>query len=159
MQIKLCCVGKLKESYFEAACEEFSKRLSRYCNISIREVADESVPETLSPAGRAQALEKEGKRLLATMDERDRVIALALGPGSPTSEQFAGRLAQLEEGGHNHLAFVIGGSLGLAPAVLARSHETLSLSSLTLPHRIARLVLLEQLYRAQKIRRREPYHK
>ena len=159
MNIKICCAGKLKEPYFEAACGEFTKRLSRYCAVTIREVADEKVPETLSPACQAQALDKEGRRLLAALDEKDWVIALALGPDSPTSEQFAARLAQLEDRGQNQLAFVIGGSLGLAPMVLARSRETLSLSSLTFPHRFARLILLEQLYRSQKIRCGEPYHK
>ncbi|MCL2695513.1 MAG: 23S rRNA (pseudouridine(1915)-N(3))-methyltransferase RlmH [Clostridiales bacterium] len=159
MTIKLCCVGKLKESYYEAACDEFIKRLSRYCTIVIREVADEKAPETLSPAQQAQVLDREGQRLLATLDERDWAIALVLGKDSPTSEQFAQRLTQLEEQGRNQLAFVIGGSLGLSPKALARCQGQLSLSNLTFPHRVARLILLEQFYRAQKIRRGETYHK
>ena len=159
MNIKISCVGKLKEAYYEAACAEFAKRLSRYCTLRVCEVADEKAPETLSAAQQAQLLDKEGQRLLATLDEKDWAIALVLGPKSPTSEVFAAWLAQLEEQGQNRLAFVIGGSLGLSPAVLARCRETLSLSSLTFPHRFARLLLLEQLYRAQKIQRGEPYHK
>mgnify|MGYP000847486248 CR=1 FL=1 len=159
MNIKLCCVGKLKESFFVDACAEYQKRLARYCTLQVYEVADEKAPESLHPADEARVKEKEGARLLATLDPKDVVVALAIGGKTYTSEAFAKRLGDWEDGGTRTVAFVIGGSLGLSPAVLARADETLSLSAMTLPHRIARLVLLEQLFRGYKIRRNETYHK
>ena len=159
MTIKILCVGKLKEAYFSDACAEYSKRLGRFCTIKITEVPDERAPETLSPADQAQVKAKEGERLLAAIDPKDTVIALTIGGRRYTSERFAAHLNDLESRGVRSLAFVIGGSLGLGDAVLARADETLSLSDMTLPHRIARLVLLEQVYRAYKIRRGEAYHK
>ena len=107
----------------------------------------------------AQVKAREGERLLARIGEGDRVIALAIGGRRYTSEAFAARLQLLRDTGTRSIAFVIGGSLGLSDAVLKRANETLSLSDMTLPHRIARLVLLEQIYRAHKICAGEPYHK
>ncbi|MBR0082249.1 MAG: 23S rRNA (pseudouridine(1915)-N(3))-methyltransferase RlmH [Clostridia bacterium] len=159
MTVKLCCVGKLKESYFIEACAEYQKRLGRFCTLKIAEVADERAPETLSAAEEAQVKAREGERLLGAIDPKDYVIALAIGGKRYTSESFAAHLESLETRGTRSVAFVIGGSLGLGDAVLRRADETLSLSDMTLPHRIARLVLLEQLFRAYKIRRGEAYHK
>lgn len=159
MNIKICCVGKLKERYFTDACDEYRKRLSRFCTLTVAEVADEKAPETLSRAEEEQVKAREGERLLAAIDPRDYVIALAVGGKRYTSEALAARMEALETRGARTLAFVIGGSIGLSDAVLKRADETLSLSDLTLPHRIARLVLLEQLYRTYKIRRGEAYHK
>ncbi len=159
MTVKICCVGKLKELFFVDACAEFVKRLSRYCTVKICEVADEKAPETLSPAEEEQVRQREGERLLSAIDPKDTVIALAIGGRRYTSEAFAAHLETLEDRGARTLAFVIGGSLGLSQKVLARADETLSLSDMTFPHRIARLVLLEQIYRAYKIRRKEAYHK
>lgn len=159
MTIKICCVGKLKEAYFIDACAEFQKRLGRFCTLKVVEVADERAPDSLSPAEEAQVKSREGERLLAAIDPKDVVIALAIGGRRYTSEAFAAHLESLETRGARTVAFVIGGSLGLGDAVLRRADETLSLSDMTLPHRIARLVLLEQLFRAYKIRRKETYHK
>ena len=144
MTIRILCVGKLKERYFLEAEAEFLKRLKRFGTAEVVEVADEKAPETLSPMEQAKVKDREGERLLARVAEGDRVIALVIGGRRYTSEKFA---------------FVIGGSLGLSDAVLKRASETLSLSDMTLPHRIARLVLLEQVYRAHKISAGEPYHK
>lgn len=159
MTIKICCVGKLKEAYFIDACAEFQKRLGRFCTLKVAEVADERAPDSLSAAEEAQVKSREGERLLAAIDPKDVVIALAIGGRRYTSEAFAAHLESLETRGARTIAFVIGGSLGLGDAVLRRADETLSLSDMTLPHRIARLVLLEQLFRAYKIRRKETYHK
>lgn len=159
MTIKICCVGKLKEAYFIDACAEFQKRLGRFCTLKVVEVADERAPDSLSLAEEAQVKSREGERLLAAIDPKDVVIALAIGGRRYTSEAFAAHLESLETRGARTVAFVIGGSLGLGDAVLRRADETLSLSDMTLPHRIARLVLLEQLFRAYKIRRKETYHK
>ena len=159
MTVKLLCVGKLKESYFTDACAEYQKRLGRFCTLKVIEVPDERAPETLSPAEEAQVKAREGERLLAAIDAKDVVIALVIGGKRYGSESFAAHLEDLESRGVRSIAFVIGGSLGLGDAVLRRADETLSLSDMTLPHRIARLVLLEQLFRAYKIRRNEAYHK
>ena len=158
MNIRIVSVGKLKESYFTEACAEYEKRLGRYCTLSMQEVADEKAPETLSPKQETAVKAAEAERMLRCVPEKEHVIALALGGKSYTSEAFAARLGTLRDGGRN-VCFLIGGSLGLGDAALDRADERLSLSEMTFPHRIARLVLLEQLYRAFKILAKEPYHK
>lgn len=159
MTIRILCVGKLKEPYFAAAEAEYLKRLRRFCTAEVAEVPDERAPEALSAAQQRQVRDREGERLLARIGADERVVALVIGGKRYASEAFAARLGALRDGGARCLTFVIGGSLGLSDAVLARADETLSLSDMTLPHRIARLVLLEQIYRAHKILAGEPYHK
>lgn len=159
MNIRILCVGKLKESYFEQAEAEFLKRLKRFGTVEIVEVPDEKAPEKLSPADMEKVKEREGEKLLAKINLDDRVIALVIGGKRYTSEGFSSRIATLRDNGTRTIDFVIGGSLGLSKAVLQRADETLSLSDMTLPHRIARLVLLEQIFRAFKIDANEPYHK
>ena len=158
MNISILAVGKLKDRFFEEGCAEYSKRLMRYCALSVREAADEKAPENLSPAQEAQVKEKEGKRLLSLLDPRDHVIALTVTGRAYTSEGLAQRIGQLRDQGRN-VSFLIGGSLGLSKEAVDRADEELSLSQLTLPHRLARLVLLEQLYRSFKILNHETYHK
>lgn len=159
MNIKICCVGKLKDAFFLDACAEFSKRLSRYCTLTIHEVADEKAPETLHTSEERKVKDREGERLLSVMDPKDHVIALTLGGKQYTSEAFSEHLSSLSVQGNPSIAFVIGGSLGLSDAVLRRANEQLCLSRMTFPHRLARLILLEQIYRAFRIERNEPYHK
>ncbi len=158
MNITILAVGKLKDRFFEEGCAEYAKRLSRYCTLSVREAADEKAPERLSLAEEQQVKEKEGKRLLSLLDPRDHVIALTVTGKAYTSEGLAERIGLLRDRGAN-VSFLIGGSLGLSDEAVARADEELSLSKLTLPHRLARLVLLEQLYRSFKILNRETYHK
>ena len=159
MQIKILCVGKLKESYFIQAIEEFQKRLSRFVTLEIREIPDEKAPDSLSPAQEQQVMEKEGKRILEKIGPGEHVIPLCIGGKQYDSLAFSSHLQDLMDSGKSRITFVIGGSLGLSPQVIARGNETLSLSRMTLPHRIARLVLLEQLFRAFKIQNNETYHK
>lgn len=158
MHIHLCCVGKLKERFYEEGCGEYVKRLSRYCRLTVTEVADEKAPEELSLKEQVQVKEREGKRILSAVGPREHVIALAIGGKKYTSEKMAERIGALESQG-KEVCLIIGGSLGLSEEVLLRADETLSLSDLTLPHRLARLVLLEQLYRCFKILHHEAYHK
>ena len=158
MNVTILAVGKLKDRFFEEGCGEYQKRLMRYCTLSVREAADEKAPEALSPAQEEQVKEKEGKRLLAMLDPRDHVIALTVTGKAYTSEGLAARIGQLRDAGKN-VSFLIGGSLGLSKEAVDRADEELSLSQLTLPHRLARLVLLEQLYRSFKILHHETYHK
>ncbi len=158
MNITILAVGKLKDKFFEEGCQEYARRLARYCTLSVREAADEKAPETLSPAQELQVKEREGKRLLSLLDPRDHVIALTVTGKAYTSEAMAARIGRLRDEGKN-VSFLIGGSLGLSKEAVDRADEELSLSQLTLPHRLARLVLLEQLYRSFKILHHETYHK
>ena len=151
-------MGKLKEKFFEEGCREYEKRLSRYCALTVREVPDEKAPERLSPAEEEQVKEREGKRLLSLVDPKEHVIALTVTGKAYTSEALAERIGALRDRGKD-VSFLIGGSLGLSPEAVRRADEELSLSQLTLPHRLARLVLLEQLYRSFKILHGETYHK
>jgi len=158
MNITILAVGKLKDRFFEEGCAEYARRLGRYCTLAVREAADERAPERLSPAQEAQVKDREGKRLLSLLDPKDHVIALTVTGKAHTSEGLAARIGALRDEGRN-VSFLIGGSLGLSPEAVARADEELSLSKLTLPHRLARLVLLEQLYRSFKILNHETYHK
>ena len=158
MNVRILCVGKLKEPYFEDACAEFQKRLSRFCALEIVEVPDEKAPESLHPADEDLVREKEGRRILKAIGQKDFVVALAIDGKQMRSEAFAAFLEEKELAARP-LTFVIGGSLGLSAEVYARSDTKLSFSQMTFPHRIARLLLLEQLYRGFKIRRNEAYHK
>ena len=158
MTVRIVCVGKLKERYFEDACAEFQKRLSRFCTLETVEVPDEKAPESLHPADEDLVREKEGKRILKNIGQKDFVVALAIDGKQMTSEAFSAYLAEKETEARP-LTFVIGGSLGLSPEVYARANARISFSKMTFPHRIARLLLLEQLYRGFKILHNEAYHK
>ena len=158
MNVRVVCVGKLKEAFFTDACAEFQKRLTRYCALEIVEVADEKAPESLHPADETLVKEKEGRRILKAIGPKDFVVALAIDGKQMTSEAFAAFLAE-KEAEARPLTFVIGGSLGLSDEVYARANAKLSFSKMTFPHRIARLLLLEQLYRGFKINAHEAYHK
>ena len=158
MTVRIVCVGKLKERYFEDACAEFQKRLGRFCTLEIIELPDEKAPESLHPAEEDIVREKEGKRILKAIGAKDFVVALAIDGKQMRSEEFAAFLEEKETEARV-LTFVIGGSLGLSPEVYARANTRISFSKMTFPHRIARLLLLEQLYRGFKILSHEAYHK
>ena len=158
MNVRIVCVGKLKEAFFTDACAEFQKRLGRFCALEIVEVADEKAPESLHPKDEDLVREKEGRRILKSIGPKDFVTVLAIDGRQMTSEAFAAYLTE-KEAEARPLTFVIGGSLGLSPEVYARANTKLSFSKMTFPHRIARLLLLEQLYRGFKINAHEAYHK
>lgn len=141
------------------AVEEYTKRLSAYAKVQIIEVPDEKAPDAMSPAEEQQVKQAEGDRLLAQMKPDDYVIALAIEGKAWTSEQLAGEMDTLATYGRSKVAFVIGGSLGLSSDVLRRADAQLSFSRMTFPHQLVRVLLLEQVYRAFRIMRGEPYHK
>ena len=148
LSIDIIAVGKLKERFWKDACAEYLKRLDGYAKVRVREVADSTLAREAELLG--SALDSLGNAHVMLLDIQ----------GAPTSsEQLAARLDALATGGTSHVAFVIGGSDGLAPAVAQRARERMSFGPITLPHNLARVVLLEQLYRAFKINRGEPYHK
>ena len=139
--------------------EEYKKRLSSYCKVNIVEVPDEPTPDNASPAQEEAIKRKEAEKLLAKVGERDYVIALAIEGKSLTSEEFADHLDKMAGQGYSTFSFIIGGSLGLHDNVLQRANYKLSFSKFTFPHQMVRTILLEQVYRAFRIQRGEPYHK
>ncbi len=159
MNISIISVGKLKEKYLKMGIEEYTKRLGSYAKIDLVEVADEKAPENLSDADMEIVKKKEGERILAKIGADTYVIALAIEGKMKSSEQLAEDLQSLMTYGRSKVAFVIGGSLGLHEDVMQRSDEKLSFSKMTLPHQLMKLVLVEQVYRAFRIMKNEPYHK
>jgi len=159
MLIQIIAVGKLKEKYLVLGIQEYAKRLNPYIKFQMIEVADEKAPDTLSEAEVSIVKEREGERILAHVKESAHVIALAIGGQLWSSEELAAELDRLGTYGSSHVAFVIGGSHGLSDSVLRRAQQKLSFGRMTLPHQLMRLVLTEQIYRAVKINRGEPYHK
>ncbi|WP_286230293.1 23S rRNA (pseudouridine(1915)-N(3))-methyltransferase RlmH [Neobacillus mesonae] len=159
MNISIITVGKLKEKYLKLGIEEYVKRLSAYAKVEIIEVADEKAPEELSELEMLQVKQKEGERILAKISADTYVIALAIKGKMQSSEELADTLDKLATYGKSKIAFVIGGSLGLSDEVVHRSNEKLSFSRMTFPHQLMRLILVEQVYRAYRINRGEPYHK
>ena len=159
MNIKIIGVGKLKEKYLKQGIAEYAKRLGKFCKFEIVEVPDEKAPEKLSAAEMEGVKEKEGERILAKIRDEEYVYALAIEGKERSSEEFAQEIAQLTTYGRSDITFVIGGSLGLSPAVLRRAETKISFGRFTLPHQLMRLVLSEQIYRAFMINNGSPYHK
>ena len=159
MKITVLSVGRIKEKFFVQAVEEYKKRLGRYCRLEIIEVADEKTPDGAGEAAVRRIKEKEGERLLSHIRDGMYVIALAIEGREKSSEELAAGLEALGLSGQSHIAFVIGGSLGLSGRVLDRADECLSFSRMTFPHQMMRVILLEQIYRSFRIIHGEPYHK
>lgn len=159
MKIKIVTVGKLKEKYLRDGIAEYSKRLSRFANLEMIELADEKTPDRASDSENQKILEIEGTRILSKIGDRDFVIVLAIEGKTLSSEEFSKQLEQAPINGFSTLTFVIGGSLGLSPQVKKRANLSISFGRLTLPHQLMRLVLVEQIYRAFTIQQGSPYHK
>lgn len=159
MKITIITVGKVKESYFRGAIEEYSKRLSKYCRLEIIEVPDEKTPDGASAALEDKIKEKEGERILKHVKEDAYVTALAIEGKELDSLKLAEKIEFLGISGKSHIQFIIGGSLGLHSSVLSRADYKLSFSRMTFPHQLMRIILLEQIYRSYRIISGEPYHK
>jgi 23S rRNA (pseudouridine1915-N3)-methyltransferase len=153
LKVRVVAVGRDRSGLYAPAVEEYAKRLGRYVKFEIVEV-----PEARRHAGTPRAREEEGEALLARIRPGERVVALDERGEEQGSPAFAERVGRWLSGGRD-VALVVGGADGLSPAVLERAEERLALSRLTLAHRLARLVLVEQLYRALTILRGEPYHR
>jgi 23S rRNA (pseudouridine1915-N3)-methyltransferase len=154
VRITLVAVGKLKERYWRDAADEYLKRLGPYATVKVVEIADRD-----SGRDEARAIAEEGADILRALPDGAHVITLEIGGTQRSSEGFSARLDELGLSGKSSIALVMGGSVGLAPEVLARADERMSLGAMTLPHNLARVVVLEQVYRAFRISRGEPYHK
>ncbi|HJK18394.1 MAG TPA: 23S rRNA (pseudouridine(1915)-N(3))-methyltransferase RlmH [Methanocorpusculum sp.] len=158
MQIQILCVGRIKDSYLNEGIAEFLKRLRPYATVSVTELSEVKIPENASSSAEIQVKEREGEKLLAGV--KPGFLTVALDPRAPliASEDIAALFGELELSGKN-ICFLIGGPLGLSPAVLAAVDRTISFSRLTFTHTMIRLLLFEQIYRGFRILRGEPYHK
>lgn len=158
--ITLIAVGKLNAAYFRAAAAEYEKRLTAFCSLHLVELPEETVSEkNASPAVIAKALEKEGRAILAAVPKGAAIAALCIEGTQLSSEELSAYLVQKAGSGAGSVAFVIGSSHGLAPGVKAAAEKKLSMSRMTFPHQLARVMLLEQLYRAFSIAAGGKYHK
>ena len=158
MNMALICMGKLKEKYWRDAAAEYEKRLSRFGKWETIELPDLPEPANSSPAIEEQIRKKEGEAILARIRDGDIVVCLCIDGRQMDSVQLSAKLTELIDTGRR-VVFVIGGSLGLSPEGVRRAQLRLSFSPMTFPHQLARIMLLEQTYRALKIAARERYHK
>ena len=157
--VNLLCVGKLKEKFYSEACAEYQKRLTRFCRLSITELAEERLPEDPSPAQIAQALAREAEAIRARLPRGGAVIALCVEGRELSSPALAEAMQRYAALGVSQLTFLIGGSFGLDEGLKASADLRLSMSPMTFPHHLARVMLLEQIYRAYQIQSGTRYHK
>ena len=159
MKITIVSEGKIKEKFYRDALAEYTKRLSRYCSLTITEVADEKTKEQASETECAIIKDREGERILKSIRDDGYVIALAIDGKTLDSVELSEKIDKLGLSGKSNVYFVIGGSLGLSDAVMKRADYKLSFSRMTFPHQLMRVILLEQIYRSYRIINHEPYHK
>ncbi|MEY8444135.1 23S rRNA (pseudouridine(1915)-N(3))-methyltransferase RlmH [Lactococcus ileimucosae] len=159
MKIKLIVVGKLKENYLREGVAEYQKRMRTMAPVEIIELTDEKIPDNPSDKEKEAIKNREGEKILARINDGDKLVILAIQGKLMTSEDLATFVKNCEIYGTRHLVLVIGGSLGLSDAVYKRSDLQVSFGRFTLPHQLMRLVLMEQIYRAQMINRGSAYHK
>lgn len=158
MNITLICVGKLKEKYLTDACNEYIKRLSAN-KVNIIELTPERLSENPSENEIKSALEKEGKKILEKVPKNSYIYAMCIEGRQRSSEELSAEIEKVKIGGTGSLVFIIGGSFGLSDEVKKRANEKLSMSKMTFPHQLARVMLLEQIYRATQIEMGTRYHK
>ncbi len=159
INLKMICVGKMKERFYIEACGEYSKRLSAYCRLEICELQESKLPDSPSGAQTAAALEKEAAAILSEIPKGAAVIAMCVEGEKKSSEEFSAAIRSLAEKGASKLCFIVGGSNGLSDEVKRSADIRLSVSDMTFPHHLFRVMLLEQIYRAFKILNNEKYHK
>ncbi|MFZ5646853.1 MAG: 23S rRNA (pseudouridine(1915)-N(3))-methyltransferase RlmH [Bacillota bacterium] len=159
MHITVLSVGRLKEKYLQEAQKEYLKRLSAYARVNIVEVSDDPVREGISGGMEEIIKSKEAERLSRHIQSGDFVVALDREGGQMTSEELSVFISDLALSGKSSVTFIIGGTLGLSEKLLQSAHRRLSFSKMTFPHQLMRIILLEQVFRAFKIVRGEPYHR
>lgn len=159
LSVKFICVGRMRERFYTEAFHEYVKRLQSYCKLQLAEPAEVKLGDSPSAREINAALDKEADEILAAIPEGSYVVALCVEGKELPSEAMAQLLAQRESSGKPKLCFIIGGSYGLSPKVKARADLKLSMSQMTFPHHLARVMLIEQLYRGFKIKEGSQYHK
>ena len=158
LTINVLCVGKIKENYLRDAILEYSKRLSKYCNLNILEVADEKVPDKLSENIITAIKNEEAKKMINMLKKESYLICLDLKGKEYSSEEFSKKIEDLTVNGNSSITFIIGGTLGIGEELLNMSKEKICFSKMTFPHQLIRVFLLEQIFRAFKISNNETYH-
>lgn len=158
LNINIICVGKLKENYLKEASLEYSKRLSKYCNLNIIEISDEKLPNKINNSIISEIKEKECNKILNNIKKDSYTIALDLKGKQYKSEEFSNKIENIAVNGFSTINFIIGGTLGLTEELLKKSNELICFSKMTFPHQLIRVFLLEQLFRGFKISNNETYH-
>ena len=158
LSITILCIGKLKEDYLKQAVLEYQKRLCKYCQVTIQELADEKLPNKINSSIIEEIKQKEATRILEHIKKDSYVIALDLTGKELSSQEFSQKLDSIAVNHSSHITFIIGGTLGLTNEILAKCQEKLCFSKMTFPHQLIRVFLLEQLFRAFKISKGETYH-
>ena len=158
-KITLLCVGKLKEKFYLDACAEYQKRLTRHCKFELIELPEQRLPENPTEAEIAAALSKEADAIEEKLPRGGAIVALCVEGKPMSSEQLSDTLSRYGAQGASQVTFLIGGSFGLSERVKARADLRLSMSPMTFPHHLARVMVLEQIYRAYQIQSGTRYHK
>ena len=159
LNIQIICIGKLKETYLKDAISEYSKRLQKYCSLTITELTDEKLPNKLNESIINEIKNKECTKILQSIKKDSYILCLDLKGKEFSSEQFSKKLEDIALNENSHITFIIGGTLGLTEKILQKSNEKICFSKMTFPHQLIRVFLLEQIYRAFKISNNESYHK
>ena len=158
ININIICIGKLKEKYLKDAAMEYSKRLSKYCKLTITELSDEKLPNKINGSIINNIKNEECAKILNNIKKDSYIISLDLKGKEFTSEEFSKKIDTIGVNGYSTITFIIGGTLGLTNEVLKKSNELICFSKMTFPHQLIRVFLLEQLFRGFKILNNETYH-
>lgn len=159
LTVKFICVGNLREKYLKEAFEEYAKRLNGYCCLQVVEIDEYRASKSPSAAEISQILENEGAKILKEISRTSRVIAMCVEGKAFSSERLSDYIELITVGGVSSLSLIIGGSYGLSPEVKSRADVKMSMSCMTFPHQLARVMLCEQMYRAFSISVGGKYHK
>ena len=158
ININIICIGKLKEKYLKDAAMEYSKRLSKYCKLTVTELSDEKLPNKINGSIINNIKNEECAKILNNIKKDSYVVSLDLKGKEFTSEEFSKKIDTIGVNGYSTITFIIGGTLGLTNEVLKKSNELICFSKMTFPHQLIRVFLLEQLFRGFKILNNETYH-
>ena len=158
ISINIVCVGKIKEQYLKDAINEYSKRLSKFCNLSIIELQDEKLPAKINESIIQEIKQKEGRKIIEHIKKESYIICLDLNGKEYTSTMFSNKIQQIALNNSSNITFIIGGTLGISSEVLQYAKEKICFSKMTFPHQLIRIFLLEQLFRGFKIANNETYH-
>ncbi len=158
LNIQIICIGKIKEDYLKDAISEYSKRLSKYCNLDIIELPDEKLPSKMNSSIIEDIKKKECDKIISHLKKDSYIFCLDLKGKQFTSEQFSSKIDDIALNYNSTITFIIGGTLGLIDELLKYSNEQICFSKMTFPHQLIRVFLLEQLFRAFKISKGETYH-
>ena len=158
LSINIICIGKIKENFFKDAINEYSKRLSKYCNLTITELSDEKIPSKVNNKIIENIKNVEGKKILDHLKKDSYIICLDLHGKQFSSEEFSSKIDSIALNYNSSITFIIGGTLGISDEVLNSANEKICFSKMTFPHQLIRIFLLEQLFRAFKISNNETYH-